>query len=734
MATLVFNAIGTLIGGPIGGAIGALAGRAVDSLILGGGSREGPRLKDLAVTASSYGTPLPRYFGQMRVPGSIIWATDLVEHKQKQGGGKGRPSVTTYTYTASFAVALASRPIQSVGRIWADGNLLRGAAGDLKAGGTFRLYTGEGDQQADPLIAEVEGAGRCPAWRGLAYAVFEDLDLGDFYNRIPSLTFEVFADSGSFTVQTILADVIPDTSAPLALDGIDGFSCDGPLSDALTLLEPMFPIDCDAGGDVLTFARGDQQSQPIALAEAAITVGDGDFGARTGYARKRQPQAVSPPEVLRFYDIERDYQPGLQRATGRATPGQPRTVELPAALTAANARVLAERMAHRSAWSRETLAWRTSELATNIGPGAIVSVPGQSGRWRVSDWEWRESGVELSLVRIAPSTSDAASTAGNFPADPGRANPPLDEPAPTTTLAAFELPWDGSGNGDAPAVYAAVSSAGASWSGAALYVDHGDGALQPLGSSGRGRSVMGAAVGALPPANPLLFDRSATVTVELLGADMELPGATPRGLALGVNRALLGSEIIQFGSAVPLGNRRWQLENLLRGRGGTEWAIGGHTAGERFVLLDGAAVVLDPALVGSAADAQIAAVGLGDTAAVLSSIALRGIGQRPLSPVHPLATTLADGSLNLSWTRRARGAWTWPDGVDAPLNEQNEAYLVSFGPIHSPEAIWEVTTPQLTLSASQKAALSTAMPGEALRVRQRGTYALSEPLVLTHLP
>jgi hypothetical protein len=734
MATLVFNAIGTLIGGPIGGAIGALAGRAVDSLLLGGGSREAPRLKDLAVTASSYGTSLPRYFGRMRVPGSIIWATDLVEQKQKQGGGKGRPSVTTYTYTASFAVALASRPIQSVGRIWADGNLLRGAAGDLKAGGTFRLYTGEGDQQADPLIAEIEGASRCPAWRGLAYAVFEDLDLGDFYNRIPSLTFEVFADDGPLTVQTILADVMPDTAAPLALTGIDGFSCDGPLSDTLTLLEPMFPIDCDAGGDVLTFARGGQQSQPIVLPEAAISVGDGDFGARTGYARKRQPQPVSPPEVLRFYDIERDYQPGLQRATGRAMPGQPRTVELPAALTAANARVLAERMAHRSAWARETLAWRTSELATEIGPGAIVSVPGQSGRWRVSDWEWRESGVELSLVRIAPSTSDAASTAANFPADPGRANPPLDEPAPPTSLTAFELPWDGSGNGDAPPVYAAVSSVGASWSGAALFVDHGDGALQPLGSTGRGRSIMGTAIGALPPASPLLFDRSATVDVELLSDNMELTSANPRNLALGANRALLGSEIIQFGNAVPLGNRRWRLEMLLRGRGGTEWAIGAHAAGEHFVLLDGEAVTLDPAQVGSAADAQIAAVGLGDTTAVLSPIALRGIAQRPLSPVHPHAIGLPDGSLSLSWTRRSRGGWTWSDGVDVPLNEQSESYLVSFGPLSAPETIWEVTTPQLTLSASQKAALAASMPGEALRVRQRGTLALSEPLVLTYLP
>ena len=68
MATLVFSALGTLFGGPLGGAIGALAGRQVDSIIFGGGNREGPRLKELAATASSYGTALPRHFDQIGRP------------------------------------------------------------------------------------------------------------------------------------------------------------------------------------------------------------------------------------------------------------------------------------------------------------------------------------------------------------------------------------------------------------------------------------------------------------------------------------------------------------------------------------------------------------------------------------------------------------------------------------------------------------------------------------------
>ncbi len=733
MATLVFGALGTLFGGPLGGALGALAGRQVDAIIFGGGNREGPRLKELAATASSYGTALPRHFGRMRVPGSVIWATDLVEHKTTEGGGKGRPSVTTYSYTASFAVALASRPILGVGRIWADGNLLRGAAGDLKAAGELRLYTGEGDQQADPLLAAVEGATRCPAYRGLAYAVFEDLDLGDFFNRIPSLTFEVIADSGTFTVQAILDEVIAESDAAFPLEGIDGLSCEGPVSDTLTLLDPLFPMDADAGGEMLTIARGRLQTSAIALPQAAVATDDGDFGALAGYSRRREPLPVAAPELLRYYDIERDYQPGVQRATGRPGPGQPRTVELPAALTAANARLLAERMATRAGWARETLAWRTTELDPAVGPGAVVTVPGQLGQWLVSEWEWRDKGVELGLTRMAPATSETATTAYPPPADPGRANPPLDAPAPATILAAFELPWDGNGSGDAPATFAAVTSAGSTWGGAALYVDHGDGSLLPLGASGRGRCIAGSAIDALAVANPLLFDRSASVTIELVASDMALTDATPRMLSAGANRALLGGELIQFARAVPLGNRRWRLEALLRGRGGTESAVAGHAAGERFVLLDGQPVALDPAMVGTAAGTIIAAAGLGDATPVESAIALQGITRRSLAPVHPRAISLADNTLELAWTRRARGAWGWLDGVDAPLHEQAEVYLVTYGPLAAPLAIWEVAAPALIVSAAQRTSLAASLPGEKFRVRQKGTYALSEPLVLATL-
>ena len=62
MATLVFSALGTLVGGPLGGAIGALVGHQIDGAIIGRGMREGPRLKELPAPVILTGAMTPLGF------------------------------------------------------------------------------------------------------------------------------------------------------------------------------------------------------------------------------------------------------------------------------------------------------------------------------------------------------------------------------------------------------------------------------------------------------------------------------------------------------------------------------------------------------------------------------------------------------------------------------------------------------------------------------------------------
>lgn len=57
--------------------------------------------------------------------------------------------------------------------------------------GTVRFYHGTSGQEPDPLIQSKEGSGNVPAFRGIAYAVFENVALERYGNRIPNLTFEI---------------------------------------------------------------------------------------------------------------------------------------------------------------------------------------------------------------------------------------------------------------------------------------------------------------------------------------------------------------------------------------------------------------------------------------------------------------------------------------------------------------------------------------------------------------
>jgi hypothetical protein len=174
----------------IGSTIGSVVDSAIVASLMPGQDATGARLESLRVVSSTEGVVIPRLFGRARIGGNLIWATDFREETRTQrsggkgGGGRGR--VTEYSYFASFAVGICEGPITGIGRIWADGKEV-----DL-TGVTWRWYPGDESQPADPLISARMGPADTPAYRGLAYAVFEELALERFGNRLPQLTFEVF--------------------------------------------------------------------------------------------------------------------------------------------------------------------------------------------------------------------------------------------------------------------------------------------------------------------------------------------------------------------------------------------------------------------------------------------------------------------------------------------------------------------------------------------------------------
>ncbi|MEO0498606.1 MAG: glycoside hydrolase TIM-barrel-like domain-containing protein, partial [Pseudomonadota bacterium] len=220
MATLLLRAAGTFVGGLIGGpfgailgAVGSLGGFAIDNALLSKSStRQGPRLEGMPILNASEGGSIPRVYGYARAGGQIIWATRFREEQssEKVGGGKGGLSkgttVQTFSYYANFAVAVCEGPIAGIRRVWADGQEV-----DL-TNIEMRVYKGTATQLPDPLIEAKQGPGRAPAYRGVAYVVFEDLPLESFGNRIPQLSFEVMRPVGKLEPQIEAITVIPGAS------------------------------------------------------------------------------------------------------------------------------------------------------------------------------------------------------------------------------------------------------------------------------------------------------------------------------------------------------------------------------------------------------------------------------------------------------------------------------------------------------------------------------------------
>ncbi|MEG3181975.1 phage tail protein [Sphingomonas sp. LT1P40] len=709
MATLILTTIGGAIGGPIGAMLGGIIGQSVDrELLFKPKGREGPRLTELALQTSSYGTPIPKLFGTLRVAGSVIWATDLIEHRHREGG-KGRPTVTSYSYTASFAVALSARPILSVGRIWADGKLLRGAAGDWKANTGFRLHLGGEDQAADPLIASAEGTGSAPAHRGMAYAVFENLELADFGNRIPSLTFEVTADTGAVSAGAIVASVSGGAVAGgEAVTAIGGFSAYG--GSQRGVIEPLVQATGawpQTNGSELVLAAGGGE---------VVTVTDnGMRGAGTGNraiaAADRAPRRVT----LSHYDPARDYQAGLQSAVRPGAGHREAAIELPAVLSASEAKQLAEAALARADVERERRTVTTGWDALTIPPGGRVEIAGEPGQWRVASWSLEAMAVTLELIRIAPAALPAS-------ASPGRVLGAPDDVQGETIVHAFELPHLGEGLLASPRLMIAACGTEPAWRRAALALSVDGGVRWESAGVTAAPAVIGVVETPGGAADAAIEDRNGGLVVELAHDGMVLSDADDVGLDAGLNLALVGDELLQFGEAESLGDNRWRLTRLWRGRRGTEAAIGEAVAGDRFVLIDAATLAVRDAVGSVGATVSVLATGVGDPDGVEADAPLTGASVVPPCPVNLRAEMQADGAALLRWTRRSRAGWRWIDGVDAPLAEEAERYQLRITPGTMPEQTATTETPELLLGPEIVAAGPVV-----IEVRQAGDHGLSAP-------
>lgn len=146
------------------------------------------------------------------------------------------------------------------------------------------------------------------------------------------------------------------------------------------------------------------------------------------------------------------------------------------------------------------------------------------------------------------------------------------------------------------------------------------------------------------------------------------------------------------------------LSGLLRGRLSTEWAVGSHTAGERFILLTNAVARELTASSSWGISKKFKPVTVGSTlgATTAQDFAYTARALKPYAPVH-IVGSRSSGDLTINWKRRTRIGGDWRDGVDVPLSEESERYEVDIMQgVTVKRTITGLTSPTTVYTAAQQ--------------------------------
>jgi len=398
--------------------------------------------------------------------------------------------------------------------------------------------------------------------------------------------------------------------------------------------------------------------------------------------------------------------------------------EMPMALSRAEGRQVVERWLSEARVARDRLRLALPPSALGLGAGDVLAYEG--ARYRVERVEYaREQLLEAveidqTLYQPLPIVEDdapAAPFAAPVPVLPLFLDLPLlrgDEVEHAPHLAVSATPWPGT---------------------VACYHSGFDRDYALLQETAR-RATLGQLSAPLAKGPAGRWDNAGRIEVDLAYGTLESRG--PQEVLTGANVIALGDgspegwELVQFTEAELVGpgtgaasegqGGRYVLTGLLRGQQGTEGAMGDPwPLGTYAVLLDGAPQQLPLAANtrGLAQHFRIGSArrGYDDPSYVHDIHAFSGIGLRPNAPVHLRHQQLADGSLAFSWIRRSRiGADSW-DGLDVPLGEESEAYLLRVMAGDTVLREVQLTAPDWTYSAAEQAA-DGGVSGHVVELRQ----------------
>lgn len=494
----------------------------------------------------------------------------------------------------------------------------------------------------------------------------------------------------------------------------------------IEMLMAVYAFDCVLSDKLYFRARG---------AASALSIPYDGLGVMADGAALPDPLPLTqsnelevPAQLaLTYNNIDHDYLTDTQ-TSDRLRTGQESTstVQVPMGLTPLEAKQSVDRMLIDQAWRLRTQI--AIDLAyTKLEPTDVITVTGHDGStYRLRLLKRTESAgvlvfdavIDDATVLVQEGITSAGTGSGTG------STTEVAAPA-NTVLALMDIPILRDAD-DEPGLYFAMRGTAAAWGPGALY-DSLDGTTYALESTLSSQAAIGTASTTLGDwTGGNVFDMLNSVTISLpsfqtlssYSRDTILSGAAPG--------YLVGSELLYAQTATLVSTGVYTLGGLLRGRRGTEWAMPGHVADERFVELKTTGEGFN-FLSLNASDLGVNRHWKGlSPGQLLSAVADRtltpmGIGLKPFSPVDARADrTTADTVF--SWKRRTRLSTRMlgPLPITPPLGEASESYQVEIydSSFTTLKRTLTATTPACTYTAAQQATDGTSASVQYIRIYQ----------------
>jgi hypothetical protein len=486
----------------------------------------------------------------------------------------------------------------------------------------------------------------------------------------------------------------------LETEYVVGYQVSRPMATRAAI-EPLRSIgffDVIESGNALKFStRG---KAPVATLE------DGDMGARPAESpfipaittKRTQPFELPRQVRIHYQNPDRDFDPGEELSPARfdsAAEGVT-DIDIGAAVGSDKAAQIAEvlyRDIWAARWSHQT---QVDQNFSAIEPGDVLLVPvdGRLERMRVPGLMDRLPNLRV-FEMVRDDDGSYVSTAVGTTSQRTPARLPFYGPVEALLLDLPPLQV----TDDDPGIYAAVYPM-------ALTGDF-RGAIFSRSLDGGNYTVVGSATtltpagriwGALPEGPTTVFDEGNALIVEL--AHGELESRTEEDVLAGANAAAVGGdgrwEVIQFRDAVNTAGNVWRLTGLLRGRKGTEHAVGQSVDGDTFVMLSLGTLIRLPLTIDQV-DIEhlykITPVGTSPEGVTPEEFTGHGIALKPWSPVHVEGSRNTGGDLTITWMRRDRLATDVDDAT--PMSESVEDYeidiLTALGEVRRTISVSEAT-------------------------------------------